>query len=218
MTALDATISLRVTHQLDTIVAKPNRTATVAQVATISLIQSDGLLILFPIAVVEGPIITVIAAYVASLGYLNLPAVFCVVVAADLVGDIVLYHVGRSWHLLRRLSWMPRFGVNEARLLVLENHFERHGPKTLLIGKLTHSAGFLVLIAAGASRMPFGAFLWYNLLGTLPKSLFFLILGYAFGYAYNEIDSYIFRVSAAVLLVVVLVGAWWLARRNRGTE
>ena len=54
--------------------------------ATISLIQSDGLLILFPIAVVEGPIITVIAAYVASLGYLNLPAVFCVVVAADLVG------------------------------------------------------------------------------------------------------------------------------------
>jgi membrane protein DedA with SNARE-associated domain len=186
--------------------------------AMIALIQSDGLLILFPIAVVEGPIITVIAAYAASLGYLNLPAVFCVVVAADLLGDAVLYLLGHSWHQLTLRGWTPRFGVNEERLLILEEHFKRHGPKTLLVGKLTHSAGFLVLLAGGASRMPFGAFIWYNFLGTLLKSSFFIVLGYAFGYAYNQIDSYIFRISTIILFIAVLAGVYWLSRKNRNRE
>jgi membrane protein DedA with SNARE-associated domain len=56
----------------------------------IHILQTDGLLLLFPLAVVEGPIVTVIAAYLASLGYLNIFAVFAVVVAADLVGDSIM--------------------------------------------------------------------------------------------------------------------------------
>jgi membrane protein DedA with SNARE-associated domain len=54
----------------------------------------------------------------------------------------------------------------------------------LLFGKLTHSAGFAVLLAAGAARVDLRRFLAFNLLGTLPKVLVLVLLGYWFGRLY----------------------------------
>lgn len=185
--------------------------------ATISLIRSDGLLLLFPLAVVEGPIVTVIAAYLASLGYLDILRVYFVVVLADLAGDVGLFVLGRFWHRLIPAGAL-RFGVEDRRLAQLEEHFRLHGGQTLLFGKLTHSAGFLILLAAGASGMPLRQFIYYNFLGTIPKSLFFSFVGYTFGYAYKSIDLYIYRGSAIVLVFVALAGLLWFASKNRNRE
>ena len=53
--------------------------------------------------------------------------------------------------------------------------------------------------------MPFGRFLLYNLIGTVPKSLLFLLIGYTLGAAYASIDSWIARAS-------ILIGAVLLSR------
>ncbi len=177
------------------------------------LLQTEGLWLLFPLAMVEGPIVTVLAAYLARLGELNIVAVYAVVVAADLVGDAVFYTVGRSG-----LGWVPqrwrtRLGLDPKRQVVLEDHFRQSGARTLLVGKLTHSAGMIVLLAAGASRMRFLPYMFWNLVATIPKSLFFLIVGYTLGYAYTSIDSYLFRASIVVLLIGVVLGLYWFFRR-----
>ena len=181
----------------------------------IRILQSEGLWLLFPIAVVEGPIATVIAAYLASLGYFNILAVYLVVVLSDLVGDTICYLLGRFGHDAILTRWGSRVGVNEKRMATLEEHFRLRGGRTLLIGKLTHSAGFVILLAAGAARMPFSRFIWYNFLGTIPKSLFFLTIGYTLGYAYNTIDSYIFSASIGILIVAAVAGSYWLASTKR---
>ncbi len=194
----------------------PTKYSTVTTLDTaIHILQTDGLLLLFPLAVVEGPIVTVIAAYLASLGYLNIFAVFAVVVAADLVGDSIMYLLGRFGHDVIVKRWGPRFGVDARQLAGIEAHFRSRGGRTLLIGKLTHAVGFIILFIAGASRMPFLSFILYNLLGTLPKSLFFLVIGYTVGYAYNEIDSYILRASTIVFIAAVALGLYWFARMRR---
>ena len=180
----------------------------------IHLIQSHGLLLLAPLAIVEGPIVTVIGGYLASLSLLNLAGVFIVVVLADLAGDSLLYGLGRFG--TGRLSpcWRGRLGLQSDRIARLVDHFEIKGGRTLVFGKLTHSAGAIILAAAGAARMPFGAFIWYNLLATVPKSLVFLSLGYAFGSAYAQIDNWIFRVSLVLLGGTVLLVAAWFAHRG----
>ena len=114
---------------------------------------------------------------------MNLAAILLVVVAADLVGDVILYFVGRFSHGSLPQRWRARLGLDEQRQAALEEHFRASGGRTLIIGKLTHSAGFLVLLAAGGARMPFGRFLLYNLAGTVPKSLVFLLIGYTVGAA-----------------------------------
>ncbi len=178
------------------------------------LVQTHGLWLLAPVSVLEGPVVTVIAAYMASLGLLNLFAVYVVCVFGDLVGDGILYGLGRFGPRILPGRWQVRMGLKKSRRVGLAGHFRDSGGRTLIIGKLTHSAGAAVLVAAGAGKMPFGSFLLFNLLGTLPKTLLFVILGYMFGYAYHTIDNYIFRVSMVFLLVIVIAGGFWFYHRR----
>jgi membrane protein DedA with SNARE-associated domain len=181
----------------------------------VRVIEIHGLLVLFLLSVVEGPIVTVIGGYLSTLGYLNVFEVYPVVVVADLIGDSICYALGRFGHGLVLKRWGPKFGVTLARMKKLEQHFRHSGGKTLILGKLTHSAGFIILISAGASRMSYGAFLWFNLLGTLPKSLFLLVLGYTLGYAYKDIDVYISDASFGALIVVAIGGLFYFVHQRR---
>ncbi|MGV8954765.1 MAG: DedA family protein [Cypionkella sp.] len=176
----------------------------------LQMIQSYGLAILVPFSVLEGPIVTVIAGYLAHLGYLNLIAVYLVCVAGDLVGDALLYAAGRygAEALPPRVArWL---GLSEARQIALIDHFAEKGGRTLLFGKWTHSAGMPILVAAGLSRMNFLHFLGFNLLGTLPKTLAFTLIGYYLGAAYSSIDGYIYNGSQILLALMILAGAGWL--------
>lgn len=171
----------------------------------VAVMAKKGLLVVAPIAVLEGPIVTVIAAWLASRGILQLPSLFAVVVIADLIGDSLFYTLGR-WGLGRvPPRWRDRFGLHQDRLAGLAHHFDQKGGRTLAFGKLTHSAGAAVLVAAGLARMPFGQFIWYNLLATLPKSALFVALGYTLGAAYSRIDSYI--ASGSLIMLGLLFAA-----------
>ncbi len=178
-----------------------------------TLIAKYGLAIVAPIAVVEGPIVTVIAAWLASQGILGLWSVSLIVIAADIVGDFILYAMGR-WGLNRLpAGLMARLGLTRARLEGLGSHFAERGGRSLLIGKVTHSMGFAVLAAAGMARMPAVPFFWYNLLGTIPKSLLFVALGYGFGSAYATIDSWLSRFSLFMGAAIIGLAAVYLLRR-----
>ncbi|MEZ5722459.1 MAG: hypothetical protein R3D59_13055 [Paracoccaceae bacterium] len=64
--------------------------------------------------------------------------------------------------------------------------------------------------------MKLGQFLFYNLLGTVPKSLFFVALGYGFGAAYAQVDNWISRASLGTLVAAVAIGvSWFLFRKVR---
>lgn len=179
----------------------------------IAVMAKHGLAVIAPIAVLEGPIVTVIAAWLASQHLFNIWSVAIVVILADLVGDLGLYALGR-WGLHRLPKrWRDRLGLNRARLHGLAKHFEAKGGRTLVFGKLTHSAGAAVLVAAGLARLPFWRFVWINLAATIPKSLFFVALGYFIGSAYTRIDDWIARASLVLLGVIVVAGAVWLLRR-----
>jgi len=120
-----------------------------------------------------------------------------------LVGDIFdLWHGGRiHWH-----------HAHDA----VAAHFDEKGGRTLLLGKMTHSAGAAVLVAAGLARMPALRFGWINLVATVPKSLLFVTIGYGFGSAYARIDNWISRASLVLLGLIVLAGvAWAFNRGNR---
>lgn len=184
------------------------------QDAALSLMQSHGLWLVGPMAVIEGPIVTVIAAYLAKLGYMTLLGVYLVCVLGDLIGDGMYYWIGRAGPAILPDRWLTRLGMTEARKMALESHFAEKGPRTLLIGKWTHSAGLPVMLASGAARMNFTQYMWWNLLGTLPKTAVFTLIGWFAGSAYTAIDTWIWRVSlAAVLGVGVVLLVLWQRKR-----
>jgi membrane protein DedA with SNARE-associated domain len=170
-----------------------------APTALIALITSYGYLLIFLLAIVEGPIVSILAGFVSSLGYLHILPAYAVVVASDIVGDALYYALGR-WGgepALRR--WGHRIGITGERVAGFEARFARHRRKSLAIGKLTHAIGALVLVTAGIVRMPVGEFLLVNFLLSLPKSLLLVLVGYYFGRFYPAMGAYQSVVMAGLL-------------------
>ena len=182
----------------------------------LQLLQTHGLLLMFPLAVIEGPIVTVVAGWLARLGYFQLAWAMLILVMADLVGDSLLYGLGRRGPNALPQKWRQALGVTDARIARMSEHFARHGGRTLIAAKLTHSFGFVVLVAAGASRMSFPAFLGFNLVGTIPKTLLFLLVGYVIGEAHVAIDHWIAQASLAIALLGIglLSIRYWKRKRT----
>lgn len=185
--------------------------------ATISIwIIRYGYWVILPISIIEGPIITVIAAFLAHQGYFNIFTVFFIVVLGDLIGDLLFYSFGFYGKRLSNTLVGNFLGLTDEIIKKVSDHFDIHSGRTIILGKLTHSMGWAILPAAGMAKMPIGKFLWFNLIGTLPKSLVFLLIGYYLGYAYKNIDSYINKV-ALILFFVLLIGSLFYFRKNKKT-
>lgn len=172
----------------------------------LDLLQHYGYFILFPIVVVEGPIVTVLAGFLISLGIMHWAIAYVVVVVGDLAGDALHYAVGRWWD---RVSWLARIGrvlgYRKEYADALERHFKKHLGKTLILGKISHGVGGGVLIAAGIARVDFRKYMWYNLIATIPKSFLFLLIGYYFGRSYVQIDRYLGYLSLGIALLLIIV-------------
>jgi membrane protein DedA with SNARE-associated domain len=171
-----------------------------------SLLMHYGYFIFFPITVVEGPVVTVIAGLLSSLGYFNIYIIYILAVLGDLFGDVLYYwlgHIGGK-HIRVKGKFL---GISVKYTESLEDHFKQHLGKTLLFGKLTHSIGAPILMAAGVSRVPFGKYIWYNFIGTIPKVFIFVLIGYYFGISYKQFNTYFNYVTVLVLLPIILIVA-----------
>jgi membrane protein DedA with SNARE-associated domain len=174
-------------------------------------------LTLFPLTVIEGPIITVVAGFFSSLGYLNIFVAYLVVVAGDLTGDIIHYYIGRIGGMDFFSRHRKFLGVGQEELKKIEGQFSKRGAKLLFIGKMSHGIGGAFLIAAGIIKMPFGKFIFSNMLATLLKSLILLLIGFYFGHALNSINTYLERVAlitTGVAILLVIIYLFYLKKNN----
>jgi|SRR5579863_1412778 membrane protein DedA with SNARE-associated domain len=166
-----------------------------------------GYLALLPLMVIEGPAVTVIAAFLASQDLLNVWAVYAIAVIGDLIGDMLYYAAGR-WTLQRLTDRPGRWATRlRQRVAQLGPRICTRAGAMLLFGKLTHSAGFAVLLAAGAAHVSVRRFLLFNLAGTLPKSLLLVVIGYWFGrlYAATQTDLALASLAGFVLATSALL-------------
>ena len=167
--------------------------------------------ILFPLVIIEGPIVTILVGFMASLGQFNIVICYPLIVVGDIIGDVFMYLQGRWGGKPAILKWGYHFGIKPEVIVRLEEHFKHHPGKTLIFGKISHFFGGPVLIAAGMARMKLSKFLWFNFLATLPKSLVLLLIGFYFGEAYVKLDKFLtFAGLAAGLLVALCAVAYFI--------
>jgi membrane protein DedA with SNARE-associated domain len=165
---------------------------------------------IFPIAVVEGPIVTVISGILVARGRLSLLPTFAVVFAGDLISDPALYLLGRfGRHLLKKLRFIR---LPEERLAQVERQYATHPWKTMIMGKLSYGLGSLFIVAAGAGRMPWRKFLLYMATVDAVKSSLLLGLGYFCGRAILHLSGDLKYYAVAVF---VALGCWLFIKRRR---
>jgi membrane protein DedA with SNARE-associated domain len=170
----------------------------------IALVIKYRYLLLYPITIIEGPLITLVAGFLVSIGQMNPFIALAVIIAGDVSGDIIYYYIGRigkRWSITAAIIKYFKFELLHEKI---DRAFKNHGGKLLLFGKLTHAIGAVFLIGAGFTHMDFGRFFRYSIYGTAIKSSFLLYAGYLAGTAYLQYAKY-FEYGALIITVAVII-------------
>jgi len=162
-------------------------------------------LIIFPIVVFEGPIITILTGFLISLGYLNFWIAYPILIAGDLTGDSLYYFIGRFGR-EKLINKFGRFlGITMENVKKLESHFAKHPKKTLAASKISHGLGPIFMIAAGLAKYSYRKFIIFNLITTGLKTLLLVLVGYYFGETYSKIDTYLDYTGLILLVLFAII-------------
>jgi membrane protein DedA with SNARE-associated domain len=168
-----------------------------------------GLLALFLIVMLEsagvplpGETALVAAGVFASHGELNVAAVIAVAAAAAIVGDNLGYWIGRTGG----RSVLTRWTITSGTLPWAESFFERHGPKTIFIGRFFSILRVTAAWMAGVSRMRWWTFFFWNAAGGICWALLVGLVAYLFGQAAADAISKYGLIGGGLIVGLALVG------------
>jgi membrane protein DedA with SNARE-associated domain len=185
-----------------------------------SLIVQHGLLILFGVVAIEsagvpvpGETALIAAAVLAQRGHYSLVSVIAVAALAAIVGDNCGYWIGRKGG-RALLARTPILRDHYARALPpAERFFQKHGPKTVFIGRFIAILRWTTAWIAGISRMPWWRFFAWNAAGGIAWATLVGVVAYAAGSATADaIGRYGLYAAVGIVVAVVLgfigVKAW----------
>ena len=164
-------------------------------------------IILFPLAIVEGPILAVIAGFLCTEGYLNVFIVYPIIVFGDIIGDTLCYMFGR-WGVppvLKRFIIM--LGLKPGNIEKVRVYFDANPGKTISLSKITLGIGVAGIYLAGNARIPYPRFIKICLITSALQYIIYLAIGLLFGSAYKQISNYLnfFAAFAIVTLLSIIL-------------
>ncbi len=175
-----------------------------------SLIAYGSILIL-PLAVIEGPLVSIAAGFLSASGYFDWIWALWLLICGDLIGDLLYYWIGRTGK-TPMVGLLRRLGMRSSVTPEMQRHLTEHSTKMLFIGKWTQSIGIVVLIGSGMLRLPLTRFILVNLVATVPKSLVLFGLGYFASNYYAELADHAL-ITTILLGLVGIAGVALVIRR-----
>jgi len=169
---------------------------------------------------VPGETILLIAGYFASTGEFNIALVMIIAASGAVVGDNIGFAIGHHYGRGFLLRVGRFFFLTPKRLEHMENYFERHGNKTILVARFITGLRVFAALLAGASRkMPWRVFVLYNMAGAVLWSVVITTLGYLFGASLPLLVKWVGRSGTILLIAAVVIGVIaWRVRRHRANK
>lgn len=172
-------------------------------------------MILFPLAIVEGPILAVIAGFFCTEGYLNIFIAYPIIVMGDILGDTIVYTFGR-WGVPPFLkSILNKLGLKPENMKKARFYFDSNPKKTISLSKITLGVGIAGIYLAGNSRIPYMRFLRICLVTSALQYVVYLSIGLLFGSAYKQIDHYLNLFAAITTVIMLSVILFYVAKSIR---
>jgi membrane protein DedA with SNARE-associated domain len=166
--------------------------------------------------VAPGETVVIAGGVIAGQGEIELIPLIGLVWTCAVLGDTTSFYIGRRLgrNFLERHG--PRVKITHERLEQVEHYFDRHGGKTILIGRFIGLVRALAPFIAGSSGMAYKRFLPYSVVGCGLWSTVFCVLGYIFWRSFDQVahiaGQAIFGFGLTVGVIVGIVVAY---RRRR---
>ena len=168
---------------------------------------------------VPGETILLIAGYFASTGEFHLGLVMLIAATGAVIGDNIGFAIGHHFgrNVLLRVGRF--FFLTPKRFEHMENYFERHGNKTILVARFITGLRVFAALLAGASKMPWRVFIVFNVAGAILWSVVITTLGYLFGNSLPLLIKWVGRSGTVALISAIVIGIIvWRVRKHRQTR
>ena len=166
-----------------------------------------------------GETILLIAGYFAATGEFHLPLVMLIAATGAVVGDNISFAIGHHYG----RGVLLRFGrfvfLTPKRVRSMEQYFENHGNKTILVARFITGLRVFAALFAGASKMPWRVFVVYNVAGAILWSVVISLLGYLFGQSLPLLVKWVGRSGTILLVAAIVIGiVVWRIRKYRRSK
>lgn len=162
-------------------------------------------------AVFPGIVVMLFFGSVVSQGYMHfIPCVVASIVGA-VIGDIVSYYLGRYG---RRFFKEHHTYLSTKNLEIGHKVFDKYGAVSIVIARFIGPIRPIIPIVAGATRMDFKIFTFWNFVGATLWSFAYLGLGVFVGKEWHIFGTY-FSEAGLVLSVVGIVIFVLLLKKER---
>ncbi len=115
--------------------------------------------------VAPGETTVIVGGVIAGQGEIDLMPLIGLVWASCVLGDTASFFIGRRLGRGFLLRHGPKLRIDEQRLEHVESYFERHGGKTILIGRFIGLVRALAPFVAGTSGLPYRRFVPFSIIG-----------------------------------------------------
>jgi membrane protein DedA with SNARE-associated domain len=177
----------------------------------LAFVQNNGYFILFFFMVFEGPMVTSVAAFAASMGLFNIYLIFALSLLGNIVGDLIYFSVGKIGRRIFVNRHLNYFEASKKKVQKLESIMVSHPIKALATIKLVPNLAIPGLILAGAVNMRIRKFLVLSFIISFVYSLFFSLAGFYLGMTFGDVLKYshyakeiIFCLILAVLIFFII--------------
>jgi undecaprenyl-diphosphatase len=169
--------------------------------------------------VAPGETVVIAGGVIAGQGEISLTLLIGIVWACAFLGDTTSFFIGRRLGRGFILRHGPKVKITEARLEQVESFFQRHGGKTILIGRFVGLVRALAPFIAGSSGLSYGRFAPYSVVGTGLWAALFSVLGFIFYASFDRVAHIAGQATFAFgVTVAVIAGAVFAWRRLRDEE
>jgi undecaprenyl-diphosphatase len=165
--------------------------------------------------IAPGETVVIAGGVIAGQGEIDLLPLIGLVWVCAVLGDTTSFFIGRRLGrgFLERHG--PRVKITHERLDQVDGYFDRHGGKTILIGRFIGLVRALAPFVAGSSGLEYRRFIPFSIVGTGLWATVFCVLGYVFWQSFDKVAHIAGQAVFALGVVAGVVVGIVLAYRRR---
>lgn len=164
--------------------------------------------------ILPGTLMLVAMGFIASQSPVNFTLLFAATSVAAILGDIANFYLGKTQGAGLIIALSGRFKLKTDYLKIGEDFFKAHGNKSVFIGRFIALIRPFIPFVAGIFKMPWGIFLFWNVLSGLIWAGLYLTLGYFFGTALQSIVEWSGRAGALLLIIAIFAVSTQLIKKK----
>ena len=137
----------------------------------------------------------------SATGSFNIAILLLLLWAAAFLGDTANYLVGHYFG--RKIIDNPKIPINQAHMDKTQKFYDKYGGKTIFLARFLPIVRTFAPFVAGAGKMDYKKFIYYNATGGFAWVFGFTLLGYFFGNIPGIKENFSFVIIAIIILSVV---------------